>query len=104
MPSFDLRDRPWIPVRYVHGASGPPMTGLAGLFLRAHEIADITVPVPPAASGLWRILYLIAARISGLGDLEAAGRHPAVEAGPEPGPGGGPVRSRCRREVLHRAR
>ena len=71
MPSFDLRDRPWIPVRYVHGASGPPMTGLAGLFLRAHEIADITVPVPPAASGLWRILYLIAARISGLGDLAA---------------------------------
>ena len=71
MPSFDLRDRPWIPVRYISGAVGPPMTGLAGLFLRAHEIADITVPVPPAASGLWRILYLIAARISGLGDLEA---------------------------------
>ena len=42
-------DRPWIPVRYVHGASGPPAAGLAGLFLRAHEIADITVPVPPAA-------------------------------------------------------
>ena len=71
MPSFDLRDRPWIPVRYVHGASGPPMTGLAGLFLRAHEIVDITVPVPPAGSGLSRILYLIAARIGGLGDLEA---------------------------------
>jgi CRISPR system Cascade subunit CasA len=71
MPSFDLRDRPWIPVRYINGASGPPITGLAGLFLRAHEIADITVPVPPAASGLWRILYLIAARISGLDDLAA---------------------------------
>jgi len=71
MPSFDLRYRPWIPVRYVHDASGPPMIGLAELFLRAHEIADITMPVPPAASGLWRILYLIAARISGLDDLEA---------------------------------
>lgn len=71
MPSFDLRDRPWIPVRYVRDASGPPMVGLAGLFLRAHEIADVAVPVPPAASGLWRILYLIAARISGLGDLDA---------------------------------
>ena len=89
MPSFDLRDRPWIPVRYVHGASGPPMTGLAGLFLRAHEIADITVPVPPAGSGLWRILYLIAARIGGLGDLEALdgirpwkqARNRALEAG-----------------------
>lgn len=71
MPSFDLRHRPWIPVRYTRGASGAPKIGLAELFLRAHEIADITVPVPPAASGLWRILYLIAARISGLGDLDA---------------------------------
>ena len=31
-------------------------------------------------TGLWRILYLIAARISGLGDLRP-GQHPAMETG-----------------------
>ena len=69
-PSFDLRTRPWIPVRYVTGGSGPPAVGLADLFLRADQIADITLPVPPAASGLWRVLYLIAARITGLDDAD----------------------------------
>lgn len=72
MPSFDLLHQPWIPVRYARDVGGPAEVGLAGLFTRAHEIADITLPVPPAASGLWRILYLIAARITGLGDLDAA--------------------------------
>lgn len=67
--SFDLRSRPWIPVRF-SGAEPPGDVGLTELFLRAHEIADITVPVPPAASGLWRVLYLIASRITGLGDLD----------------------------------
>lgn len=70
MPSFDLRHQPWIPVRYAPGASGPPVVGLTDLLLRAHEIADIAVPIPPAASGLWRILYLITARITGLDDPE----------------------------------
>jgi CRISPR system Cascade subunit CasA len=71
VPSFDLIKQPWIPVRYEAGFGGAPEVGLAELFTRAHEIADITLPVPPAASGLWRIAYLIAARISGLGDLDA---------------------------------
>jgi CRISPR system Cascade subunit CasA len=68
MPSFDLRHEPWIPVRYARGISGPPSVGFIDLFLRAHDIADFTVPVPPAAAGLWRILYLITARITGLDD------------------------------------
>jgi CRISPR system Cascade subunit CasA len=42
--------------------------GLRDLFLRAHEIDGISVAVPPAASGLWRILYLIAYRVTGLDD------------------------------------
>lgn len=71
MSSFDVLAEPWIPVRYVHGVDGPAETGLAELFTRAHEIADITLPVPPAASGLWRILYLIAARITGLDVAES---------------------------------
>ena len=68
MPSFDLRHEPWIPVRYVPDAVGPPAVGFTDLFLRAHQIADICVPVPPAASGLWRVLYLITARVAGLDD------------------------------------
>jgi len=68
MASFDLRHESWIPVRYAYGTSGSPAVGLADLFLRAHEIADINVPIPPAAAGLWRILYLITARITGLDD------------------------------------
>jgi CRISPR system Cascade subunit CasA len=68
VPSFDLRHEPWIPVRHVPGATGPAAVGFSDLFLGAHQIADISVPVPPAASGLWRILYLIAARIAELDD------------------------------------
>lgn len=66
MPSFDLATQPWIPVRYTQGANGPAEIGLAELFTRAHQIADIALPVPPAASGLWRVLYLIAARVTRL--------------------------------------
>jgi CRISPR system Cascade subunit CasA len=70
MPSFSLAGRPWIPVRWLPGFSGPAEVGFTELFLRAHEIDDIALPVPPAASGLWRILYVMAARITGLGDPE----------------------------------
>lgn len=72
MPSFDLRDQPWIPVRYLPGTAGDPEAGLDALLARAHEIADIALPLPPAASGLWRVLYLIAARVTGL-DFASAG-------------------------------
>lgn len=70
MASFDLATEPWIPVRYMPDVSGPSEVGFVELFSRAHEIADIALPIPPAASGLWRILYLIAARITGLDDLD----------------------------------
>ncbi|WP_369387173.1 type I-E CRISPR-associated protein Cse1/CasA [Streptomyces sp. CG1] len=59
---FDLRDEPWIPVRWINGASG--RCGLRELFHRAHEIADLELPVPPAVSGLLRILAAMAARIA----------------------------------------
>jgi CRISPR system Cascade subunit CasA len=70
VPSFNLIDQPWIPIRWLPGLSGPAEIGLAELFIRAHEIDDIALPVPPAASGLWRILYLMAGRITGLGNPE----------------------------------
>jgi CRISPR system Cascade subunit CasA len=62
-PSFDLREREWIPVRRDGEVT---RVGLRELFLRAHEFEDLAVPIPPAAAGLWRILYAIAARITAL--------------------------------------
>ncbi|MFG2703157.1 type I-E CRISPR-associated protein Cse1/CasA [Streptomyces sp. NPDC048386] len=59
---FDLRDEPWIPVRWANGASS--WCGLRELFHRAHEIVDLELPVPPAASGLLRILAAMTARIA----------------------------------------
>ncbi|GAA2880715.1 type I-E CRISPR-associated protein Cse1/CasA [Streptomyces mexicanus] len=59
---FDLRDEPWIPVRLATGE--PVRVGLRELFKRAHEIADLELPVPPAAAGLLRILAVITARIA----------------------------------------
>ncbi|MEU8314395.1 type I-E CRISPR-associated protein Cse1/CasA [Micromonospora sp. NPDC048887] len=66
MISFDLVDRPWIPVT-VGGES--ESVGLRELFVRAAEFDDLVLPVPPAASGLWRILYAITARVTGLDAL-----------------------------------
>ncbi|MFF1400207.1 type I-E CRISPR-associated protein Cse1/CasA [Streptomyces sp. NPDC058287] len=63
---FDLRDEPWIPVRLA-GASA--RVGLRTLFQRAHEIADLELPVPPAASGLLRILAALTARIARDGEV-----------------------------------
>ncbi|MFI1393240.1 type I-E CRISPR-associated protein Cse1/CasA [Streptomyces griseoaurantiacus] len=59
---FDLRREPWIPVRLLTGESA--RLGLRELFLRAHEIADLELPVPPAAAGLLRILAAMTARIA----------------------------------------
>lgn len=62
---YDLREEPWIPV----GIAGrPEWLGFRQLFLRAHEIDDLALPVPPAASALMRVLTVIAARITGLDD------------------------------------
>lgn len=62
---YDLREEPWIPVRT---AGRPESLGLRQLFLRAHEIDDLALPIPPAASALLRVLTVIAARITGLDD------------------------------------
>ncbi|AXI79815.1 type I-E CRISPR-associated protein Cse1/CasA [Peterkaempfera bronchialis] len=60
---FDLRTRPWIPVRTKEGASS---IGLRDLFLDAHRIDGLAVALPPAASGLMRVLCAMAARITTL--------------------------------------
>ncbi|MDG4768628.1 type I-E CRISPR-associated protein Cse1/CasA [Solwaraspora sp. WMMD406] len=67
--SFDLVDRPWIPV-VARGES--VLVGLRELFVRAACFEDMVLPVPPAASGLWRILYAITARVTGLDSVGGA--------------------------------
>ncbi|MFF1418977.1 type I-E CRISPR-associated protein Cse1/CasA [Streptomyces sp. NPDC058280] len=62
--NWDLRDEPWIPVRFADVAA---RVGLRELFHRAHEIEDLELPVPPAASGLLRILAAMTARIVRVG-------------------------------------
>lgn len=42
------------------------MVGLRELLLRAHEFTDLAVQVPPAEVGMLRVLYTVAARVSGL--------------------------------------
>lgn len=63
--AFDLRDEAWIPVRT---SAGQRRVGLRELFKDAHQIEDLEVPVPPAASGLLRILAAIAARVGAADD------------------------------------
>ncbi|MBT2526317.1 type I-E CRISPR-associated protein Cse1/CasA [Streptomyces sp. ISL-99] len=60
---YDLRTRPWVPV--ISG-DRTQSVGLCELFLRAHEFTALGVALPPAASGLHRILCAMAARITGL--------------------------------------
>lgn len=67
--SFNLIDRPWIPVAVGRESR---LVGLRELFVRSAEFDDLVLPVPPAASGLWRILYAITARITGLDVLRGA--------------------------------
>ncbi|MFD6532768.1 type I-E CRISPR-associated protein Cse1/CasA [Streptomyces sp. NPDC060184] len=62
----NLIDRPWIPVAWVEGKSGPPILGLRSLFLHAREIRTLLIPEAPAHSALLRVLYALTARITGL--------------------------------------
>ncbi|WP_344384703.1 type I-E CRISPR-associated protein Cse1/CasA [Streptomyces thermolineatus] len=65
---YDLLQRSAVPVRWAPdaGEGRPDAVGLRELLLRAHEIAAIAVPLPPALSALYRVLYALTARITGL--------------------------------------
>ncbi|WP_433501818.1 type I-E CRISPR-associated protein Cse1/CasA (plasmid) [Sphaerimonospora sp. CA-214678] len=63
---YDLLTREWLPVR---AADERRRVGLREVFLQAHELSDIEAALPPAASGLWRVLAVIAARVTGLDDV-----------------------------------
>ncbi|WP_413755041.1 type I-E CRISPR-associated protein Cse1/CasA [Streptomyces sp. MMBL 11-3] len=60
---FSAADDPWIDVR--HGTAYRQV-GLRELFLDAHVIDDLAMPIAPAASGLLRIATVITARITAL--------------------------------------
>ena len=77
-PSFDLRTRPWAPVRWrkpEDGAASSAMPradrlGLEDLLIHAHEIEALLFGPPPALSGLLRLLYALTARVTGLDEAE----------------------------------
>ncbi|ARF83209.1 type I-E CRISPR-associated protein Cse1/CasA [Kitasatospora aureofaciens] len=76
-PTFNLVDEPWIPVRWLpriegddqpehDGTARPVEVGLHELLLRAHQIERVAIATPPALSALYRILYALTARMTGL--------------------------------------
>ena len=69
----DLLTEPWAPVSMLPTSDEPSRfrsLGFQGLFLDAHRIGGLAVALPPAASGLMRVLYAIAARITGLHEAD----------------------------------
>ncbi|WP_433347692.1 type I-E CRISPR-associated protein Cse1/CasA [Microtetraspora malaysiensis] len=64
--AYSLLTRRWIPVREGEART---QVGLLELFEHAHELTDIEVWPPPAAAGLWRVLTVIAARVTELDDM-----------------------------------
>jgi CRISPR system Cascade subunit CasA len=69
---YALVERPWLPVRAAGGAPAPAV-GLSELLFRAHEFSDIELPIPPASAQLWRMLTLLAARVTGLDSSDDVG-------------------------------
>ena len=65
-PSYAVDKEPCIPVRFPDGHQ--ELLGWRDLILRAHEIEDLALPLPPAASALLRVLIAVTARVTGLDD------------------------------------
>ncbi|MFD9692431.1 type I-E CRISPR-associated protein Cse1/CasA [Kitasatospora sp. NPDC059088] len=75
-PAYNLFDEAWIPVRWIQHTDEddpapdrtayPDAVGLRELLLRAHEIEQITIATPPGLAALYRVLYAVTARMTGL--------------------------------------
>ncbi|MEE4543607.1 type I-E CRISPR-associated protein Cse1/CasA [Streptomyces sp. V4-01] len=66
---YNLLDEPWIPVRWGPDAPDgepPDRVGLREALLRSQDIAGLAVAEPPAHAALLRVLYALAARVTGL--------------------------------------
>ncbi|WP_345669991.1 type I-E CRISPR-associated protein Cse1/CasA [Streptomyces similanensis] len=73
--TVNILDEPLVPVRWAPGADGrsdplPARVGLRELLLRSHEIETLAVPDAPAHSALLRVLYALAARVTGLDEAK----------------------------------
>ncbi|WP_405849143.1 type I-E CRISPR-associated protein Cse1/CasA [Streptomyces sp. NBC_01518] len=67
-PLYATDKEPCIPVLFRDGHQ--EFLGWRDVLLRAHEIEDLALPVPPAASAALRVLVAITARVTGLDDPE----------------------------------
>nr|WP_049573867.1 type I-E CRISPR-associated protein Cse1/CasA [Nocardiopsis sp. SBT366] len=68
-PRFPLTTRPCVPVRWHPDATAPQrpeLLGIRDLLVHAHEISNLAIPLPPAASAMMRVLYALTLRITGL--------------------------------------
>lgn len=66
-PSYDLYEAGWIDVRWLRPAPGQPSAvGLRDVLVRSHEIAGLAVGPAPALASLYRVLYALTARVTGL--------------------------------------
>lgn len=76
-PAYNLFDEPWIPVRWLpcdeeddhpdgDDPARPDEVGLRELLVHAHRIERIAIATPPALSALYRVLYALTARLTGL--------------------------------------
>lgn len=81
---YPTDQKPCIPVRFLN--TQQQSLGWRDILLRAHEIEDLALPIPPAASAALRTLVAVVARITGLDDPEmsadewAARRHALLKA------------------------
>ncbi|MGQ4479340.1 type I-E CRISPR-associated protein Cse1/CasA [Streptomyces sp. SAS_276] len=70
-PQYATDREPCIPVLFLNGRQ--EYLGWRDVLLHAHLIQDLALPLPPAASGVLRLLVAMSARVSGL-DAQAEGR------------------------------
>src|SRR5699024_3062118 len=68
--TYCLATRPWLLARPLRAEAETKSIGLREVLARAHEYADVEVPLPPATAGLWRVLALLTARVTGLDTAE----------------------------------
>ncbi|WP_206664213.1 type I-E CRISPR-associated protein Cse1/CasA [Thermomonospora catenispora] len=65
--SFDVALGPWADVRWKEaGPDRPSRLGLRDLLVHAHEIEALAITPPPALSAVYRLLYALTARVTGL--------------------------------------
>ncbi|RCV51384.1 type I-E CRISPR-associated protein Cse1/CasA [Marinitenerispora sediminis] len=67
---FDLSVAPWLLAQPSAAGADVCRLGLRDVLARAHELSDVELPLPPATAGLWRVLALLTARVTGLDTAE----------------------------------